>query len=232
MEASILPTDLESTDPSSVEALMARLARRDGSALSGLLEHHGHRLGRVIGSIARQRGARLTREESQELILEAALEMADVAPSWDPAGAPPWIWARARLATVVDRHVGQWATSLDDDRHTVGELEDRAAADGHEPAVLEVLKALGGVHPSVALLREATERVASPRDQAVFFETAVQVTLGDRSPSVTVGRLLGMRPDAVRQQHRRVRVRLLQLAAVEARFAALADLPLLQPSAA
>ena len=91
--------------------------------------------------------------------------------------------------------------------------------------MLEVLAGLARDHPEVALLREAVGRVASDRDQLIFFETAVQASLGDHSPAVTVGQLLGIRPEAVRQQHRRVRLRVQHLAATEPRFAALADLP-------
>jgi hypothetical protein len=66
--------------------------------------------------------------------------------------------------------------------------------------------------------------VASERDQVIFFETAVQSALGDRSPAATVAGLMGIRPEAVRQQARRVRLRVQRLAADEPRFAVLADL--------
>lgn len=226
------PSSGESPAVDDLVTIMARLADGDGRALVDLLEAHGAQIGRVIGGIARSRGARLRTSEHQELLLEAALVIAELAAAWDPAGAPPWVWAYRRLAAVVDRHLGQWARSLDDPGVQVPEDPVPVGAFGEEPALAELLEHLGAQHPSVALLAEATRRVASDRDQLVFFETAVQVSLGDRSPAVTVGRLLGMRPATVRQQHRRVRTRLLQLAAAEERFAPLAELPVLRCSAA
>ena len=58
----------------------------------------------------------------------------------------------------------------------------------------------------------------------LFLETEVQASLGDRSPAVTVGQMLQLRPEAVRQQHGRVRKRLQALAASDPYFADLADL--------
>ncbi|CAN5722272.1 hypothetical protein BH10ACT1_BH10ACT1_29720 [soil metagenome] len=66
--------------------------------------------------------------------------------------------------------------------------------------------------------------MASDRDQVVFLETAIQASMGDRSPAATVARLLGLTPEAVRQQHRRVRLRLQRLAEDDPRFAGLAEL--------
>ena len=78
--------------------------------------------------------------------------------------------------------------------------------------------------PSVALVWEALLTVASARDRAVFLEVLVQTSLGDRAAAATVGGLLGMKPEAVRQQVSRIRRRLRDLAALDPRFADLAGL--------
>ncbi len=204
--------------------VMARLAEGDRAAVLTLRERFRPELARAVRAVARQRHARLDADEVDELVTDLALELGTLAGAWDPAGAPPWVWARHRVAQVVDRHLGQWSRPLE---HAEGGAADRPVpvpASGAEPPVLEVLGSLARRDPGVALLREAVCRVASERDQAIFFETAVQAALGDRSPAATVAGLLGLRPEAVRQQTRRVRQRVRRLAADDPRFAALAEL--------
>jgi hypothetical protein len=76
----------------------------------------------------------------------------------------------------------------------------------------------------VALVWEALLTVASARDRALFLEVLVQTSLGDRAAAATVADLVGMKPDAVRQQSSRIRRRLRDLAAANPRYADLADL--------
>lgn len=210
---------------SDLAEIMGRIVGGDRAAVFTLAARFEVELARTVRRIAASRGARLGAEEVGELVVEVAIELARLAPAWSPEGAPPWVWARHRVANIVDRHVGQWATPIDQPgiEH---EVVDPPAAPGDEPPVLDVVAGLAGSHPLVALLHEAVGQVASPRDQVLFYETAVQVSLGDRSPAVTVGDLYGMRPEAVRQQTRRVRTRVRQLASDDPRFAALADLHL------
>ena len=204
--------------------IMARLAAADGAAVYSLRERFRPELVRAVRAVARTRGARLSADDLEDLITDVAVELARLAPSWDPLGAPPWVWARHRVASLVDRHVGQWTRPLDEEEHAAAAVEGVPTASAEAP-LLEILAGLAHWHPEVALLREAVARVATDRDQVIFFETAVQVSLGDRSPAVTVAGLLGIRPEAVRQQHRRVRLRVQRLAAEEPRFATLAALP-------
>lgn len=212
-----------------VAAVMARLAEGDGAAIITLRERFGPELARAIRGAARHRGARLGADEVDELVTDVAVELAGLAGAWRPGGAPPWVWARGRVGEVVDRHVGQWADPLDGP--VAGPRAEAAARSvpppgaGSEPPVLDVVAALAGRHATVALLHEAVARVASPRDQVIFFEAAVQTSLGDRSPAVTVGDLFGLAPATVRQQQLRVKRRLRALAASDPRFAGLADLP-------
>lgn len=204
--------------------VMAQLVAQDGAAIYTLRERFRPELALAVQSVARSRGARLSADDLDDLITDVAIEVARLAPAWDRRGAPPWVWARHRVASVVDRHIGQWTRSLDEERYATS-LAEAAPAPSAEAPMLDVLAGLALHHPKVALLHEAVRRVASDRDQLIFFETAVQTSLGDRSPAVTVAELLGIRPEAVRQQHRRVRLRVQQLAATEPRFAVLAELP-------
>ena len=119
--------------------------------------------------------------------------------------------------------IGQWHDGLDDER---ADHEQPPAAAGSEAQLVEVLDRLAADHEVVALLRDGLEVVASPRDLLVFVEHGVQVALGDPSPAVTIGRMYGMEPAAVRQQTRRVRLRLRRLAATDPRFGELVSLPL------
>ncbi len=223
--------------------IMGRLAAGDGAALGDLLAAHGAALARSVGGILRSRGVRLPASVVDELVVEAAIEVAELAGSWDPSGAPPWIWARHRIAAGVDRHLGQHADSLDElagrGRPGAGEgggIDGRGSAPRPSPAaevpVVDLVVRLAADHPTLRLLHDAVQQVASPRDQELFYETALQVTLGDRAPAVTVGRLLGMAPAAVRQQHRRVRGRLRALADEDPRYAPLGALPVLADPAA
>ncbi len=203
-------------------AVMERIAAGDGAAVFELVEVWRGDLARTVRSIAGLRRARLGPADVDELVVDAALAIADVAGSWAPGGAPPWVYARGRIAAVVDRHIGQWCDLLDDESCT--QREQPAHAPSIEASTAEVFSRLANEHRIVALLRDGLGRVASERDLVVFIELGVQVALGDPSPAVTVARMYGMQPAAVRQQNRRMRVRLRQLADREPRFAPLADL--------
>lgn len=211
------------------EALLARtmaaLADGDGAAIVTLREHFGADLARSVRSVASSRNARLNADEVEELVLEVALALAALAGSWDASfGVPPWVWARHRVAAVVDRHLGQWTRPV--------ELVDRAeldrpapaASSGQEPSVLVVIQQLAVEDPSVALVWDALVAVASPRDRSLFLEVLVQTSLGDRAAAATVARLAGLKPEAVRQQASRIRRRLRDLAATDPRYAGLAEL--------
>jgi len=204
--------------------VMARLAEGDGAAILTLRERFRAPLVRAVRGQARRRGARLAADDLEEVLTDVVVELARVAPGWDPAGgAPPWVWAHHQVGAVVDRHLGQWADVLDPDAEVRQQAGPPAAA-GQEAAVLDVLAGLAQRQPVLALLQEAVALVASDRDQALFFEVAIQEASGDRSHAASVAQLYGLRPEAVRQQTRRVRQRLRRLAQDEPRFAELATL--------
>jgi len=89
---------------------------------------------------------------------------------------------------------------------------------------VELCEQLAAEDESVALVRDALVAVASERDRALFLEVLVQTSLGDRAASATVAALVGMKPEAVRQQVSRIRRRLRELAATDPRYAGLAEL--------
>lgn len=210
------------TDDTELVEIMAGLAVGDGGALHWFLEAHRGALVRTVRTIAAGRRARLSAEAVDELVVEAALAVQAVAGAWRPGGAPPWVWARHRIAAAVDRYLGCWADELDHEH-----LDQEAAAPpgpGAEEATDRCLARLAAVDPEVALLSAGLALVASPRDRLVFLEVGIQTALGDPSPAVTVGALYGMKPASVRQQSRRTRLRLRALAESDPRFGPLVEL--------
>lgn len=208
--------------------LMAAMASGDPSATFALSREFGGPLAAVVRVELRRRNIHhLDDDELGGLVLDASLALADVAGSWDPTGALPWHWARHRVRAVVDAWIGQFAERWDPERHpSSSALVAAEAWTGPEPSMLEVLDGLAGEHPAIALLAEALAEIGTSRDQELLLAYVVQQQAGDPSPSVTLGLLTGRSPDAVRQAVARVRRRLRQLVASDARYAALDGLPL------
>ncbi|MEO6629399.1 MAG: hypothetical protein ABIP03_12630 [Aquihabitans sp.] len=212
-------------DDRELAAVMVLLAQGDGAAFFTFRTRYSAPLTRMVRGIASSRHARLTPDQVEELVTEAALAITNVASGWRAGGAPPWIWARLRVAAAVDGYIGQWADELPD-AASGGEPAAPMASPGSEPPLLGLVAKLAEENVIVALLQEAVSLVATPRDCLIFFEHGLQVSLGDRSPAATVAGLLGLQPAAVRQQQHRVRSRLRHLAEHDPRFAPLAALPL------
>ena len=210
-------------DAGGLGELMAALAAGDAAALVTLIDRHRVQLAGAVRRVADGRGVRLSADEVDELVVDVALAVASVAGAWSPdGGALPWVWAHHQVAKVVDRHIGQHTDLLDE--ATAAELPAGRASASSEPEVLDLVAVLARRNPTVALLQEALEQVASPRDRVLFLETALQGVLGDRSPAKTVADLHGVAPTSVRQQHRRIRLRVQHLAATDPRFAPLGTL--------
>lgn len=201
--------------------IMGRVAGGDAAAVFALVERFGAELRRAVRVEAARRGARLSAEDLEGLVLDVAMALGSCASGWTPGGAPPWVWARRRVANVVDRHVGQWADPIE--RHDADEPAPAPAA-AVELATVELVASVAGRDPAVALLFEGVQRVASPRDVSVYFDVIIEQAGGNLAPAAAVARLHGVAPTTVRQQHRRVRTRLQRLAASDPRFAPLASL--------
>jgi hypothetical protein len=209
---------------------MERIVAGDQAAIFTLyLEFGGH-----VAALMRRQLKHLTAdhaadEDVEAMVIDACLALADVAGGWRPeGGALPWNWAIARLRPIATQWVGQYSDEIDtvlDDELAGSELVDPNHGTLHANDV-ELLTELASCHEGCALVLEALERVASERDRAIVLELRVQSANGDAAPAVTIANRHGLSAAAVRQVACRVRSRLRQLAADEARFASLADLAL------
>ena len=215
-------------------AIMGRLAAGDEAAVVTLYERYGGPIAAAVQRVARQRRRTLDRDDLDGMVFEVCFELASIAHRWSPdGGALPWVWARFRVANVVDRVLGQWCDPLDDERALAGAPVSAAVgpAVGSTASQGSMLDALGWLVPDLAsarLLAEALdhERI-SPRDRELWLEYAYEKQSGNASPAATVAPVFGMKEVSVRQAARRARQRLVRLAASNERFAPLADLPLL-----
>ena len=210
-----------------LRTVMAAMAAGDRSATFDLYAEFGGPIRATVRRLLRRLGVdSVPTEELDGLVIDACLELQGCAEAWDPeGGALPWVWAERRLLTIVSRWVGQHADALDDRNEAIERMVARGVGASSEPTAVEVLGRLDD--PVCVLLREALEAVASDRDRTILLEVGLQRSLGDASPAVTIGPSVGLRPDAVRQVLRRVRVRLHRLAETEPRYAPLVDLALL-----
>lgn len=209
--------------------VMAAMAAGDKAAIIMLYAEFGGPLGAFMRRELRRLGVDDPAPEDVEgLAIDACLALYDCGSAWRPdGGALPWTWAARRLAGVASRWVGQHADELDAARAAVmagaGATEPSPSVTTDE-AELDVLARLAGGHAGCALVLEALERVATPRDQAIFLELRSQRAAGDPSPAITLARRHHVSPEVVRQVACRVRAGLSRLAAEDRRFAGLADL--------
>lgn len=224
-------THRERTSPETAEpdmaTLMAAMADGDVAAVLAFRDAFGGRIAATVRRILEHRGVRWVDDDDLHgLTTDACLAIAEVAGGWSAdGGAAPWRWARHRVASVVDRHVGQHADSLDEAaRHeVVAAVAEPVASPGTERRPIDWLGERAGHDPRCGLVSEALARVATPRDQSLVLEFLLQQSLGDPSPAHTVADLFGVAPTTVRQQVSRVKRRLRALADHEHRFAELRD---------
>ena len=98
-------------------AVMSRLAAGDEAAVVTLYERFGGQIAAAVQRVARHRPGRIDRGELDGLVFEVCFELASVAGGWSPdGGALPWVWARHRVANVVDRVLGHVTEVLDEGR--------------------------------------------------------------------------------------------------------------------
>ena len=208
--------------------VMARMAGGDRAAVFTLYVEYGDHVAALMRRELRRLGVQhVEPDELDGLVLDGCLALENSAGAWDPTGgALPWNWAVKRLAAIAAGWVGQHADPLDD--HDVAAAEQLRAL-GDEPEGLEVFERLAPCHDGCALLIEAFDYgQVKPRDRAILLEVKLQADAGDPSPSNTVARDYGLKPDAVRQIVKRTLDRLRALAACGPRFAGLAELPILR----
>ena len=189
-------------------ALMAAMAEGDHAAVFPFVETFGPAIARMVHGQLRSYG-RLdllhSPDEITGLVHSAAFEILDRAGSWDPAGAPPWVWAANAIRSAVAREIGHAVVDLDDERFGNQPVESAwggARLDLDDLAVRD---------PRLGLFREAIALTASQRDRDIAEQYLIQQALGDPSPSHTVASEFAVSPANVRQIVCRVRRRVRQL---------------------
>ena len=209
-------------DGDDLAAIMRRMAEGDDAAVVTLYERYGGPIAAAVQRVVRLRQSHVDRDDLDGIVFEVCFELASVAAAWSPdGGALPWVWARRRVANVVDRVLGQWAEPLDE--ATAGGGHGRAGAGrrmgGERGPCCRPSPAWSPTWRAPACCpRRSTGRI-STRDRELLFEYAYEKHSGNRSPAATVAPEFGMREVSVRQAFRRARQRLLRLAARDERFA-------------
>ena len=205
--------------------LMAAMAEGDQGAVFALVAELGHHLAGTVRAQLRSYGRHDLLHDPDEvegLVLTAAFEILDRAGSWDPDGAPPWVWARNAIRAAVVREIGHASVELDPE--LLGEREGWDSLDGSSSLdELDPFDPCGAHDPRLRLLGEALGATASPRDQLVVRQFLLQKAYGDPSPSHTVAADLGLGPDNVRQIVSRVGRRLRELLADDDRYRLLGE---------
>jgi hypothetical protein len=214
-------------------AIMDRLAQGDEAAVVALYERFRGRIAGAVQQVAAIRGARLRPDDLEGVVVEVCFELARVAGAWSPdGGALPWVWARHRVANVVDRELGQWSEPLDEQQlaHVVDDAAppDSGSAPAGDAPMWPVLERIAADHHGARLLLDALERVGiSRRDRELWLEYVCEKAVGNPAPATTVGPVFAMKESTVRQAARRVRQRVRCLATTDERYAPLAALPVL-----
>lgn len=224
-------------DRDEVARLMAQMAAGDPAAVFALVASFG---GRLAGVVRRQlfafgrRDVAADPHEVDYLVQSAALVLFDRAASWSPDGALPWTWAERAIRAEVVAYLGHPSVELDPDHLEAGRRApappgtahlplDGVPGDRSGPAAAEFDDLVARI-PTVALLDQAIDAVASERDRRVHLEYRIQKRSGDASPAHTVAAEFGLTPENVRQIDSRVRRRLRALVASDPRFADLRHL--------
>jgi hypothetical protein len=214
-------------------AIMDRLAQGDEAAVVALYERFRGRIAGAVQQVAAVRGTRLRPDDLEGVVVEVCFELARVAGAWSPdGGALPWVWARRRVANVVDRELGQ-PTELLDERQLAHVADDPGpgpdtGAPARDVPMWPVLERIATDHQGARLLLDALERSGtSRRDRELWLEYVCEKAVGNPAPATTVGPVFAMKESTVRQAARRVRQRVRRLATTDERYAPLAGLPVL-----
>ena len=217
----------DEADPFTVEAIMARLVAGDTAAVFALAEHHGHRVAGVVRRQLRRCGIdEIGADDLRALVIDACLELRDVAGAWRPGGALPWWWAEGRIRAVVNGWVGVHADSIDDHWAAI-EDEEAFSAPSVEDSVAETFARLVEEVPLVGLVAEAA-RAARVDEIALLcmLDYCIQQDQGDPSPAHTLADRYGVSPETLRQRICRGRRRLRDVVEADPRFAPLAGFAL------
>jgi len=204
---------------------MGAMALGQHAAIFLLATEFGPQIGAAMRRHLRRIGLEgVDAAELDGLVIDACIELSRVAAGWDPdGGALPWTWAERRLRALAAAYVGIHADALDAERHEqLAATAEAVSTDPSDPDVLELLDQLASRRPECALVSEALGRVTNARNRGIVLDVRLQSALGDPSPATTVGRDVGLQPEAVRQVVHRTRRALRHLVDQEPRFAPVA----------
>jgi hypothetical protein len=167
-------------------------------------------------------------DEVEGMAMDAALVIAERAGSWDPQGAPPWVWARRAIEADLARSVGHARASVE--AETLESVLARGVPSSGAPAE-DAWDRLGGDEPALVLLRTAIDGALGddPRARALYVEFRVQKLLGDPSPSQTLARLFALSSANVRQIASRSHRRVAALVHADERYRSLRDVAWFAP---
>lgn len=205
---------------------MARLAAGDRAAIFTLATVHGGRIAGVVRQHLRACGvSTVSRDDLDGLVLDACLEIAEVAGAWRPGGALPWRWAEHRIRLLVARWVGVHADPIDlHDGSVLHVVEPPAPAPTTEAPLAETFAKLVRDVPDVALFRQAA--LAGGVDDAqllLVLDYRIQQNQGDRAPAETLAPRYGVSTQTLRKRVSRASQRIRSTVEAEPRFAPLAE---------
>ena len=209
-------------DRDELARLRARLAA-DVRAVVPFVDAYGDRLSDVVRrhlrDLARVDVAR-DDDEVDGLVWDTAHVLHRNAAGWDPAGALPWTWAWRPIRSHIATSIGHARADLEPDDLPL--TAPAPIAHGGEPD----LERLASTHRGLRLVLDALADVAATDEQRqVHLEYRIQKAFGDPSPARTVAAQFGLSEANVRQIDRRLRVRLTELVAADARYRALRVIP-------
>ena len=211
---------MDITDHELLEQCMARMAAGDRAYVITFTQAFTPRVQPVVRRILTEMGRHDVLADPYEveaLVQDACWVICERAGGWQPGKALPWTWAERAIRSEVARVIGHRCVPVTDEHVEATAPPARGDAD------TVTLSTLADRNPMVALLLAAVAEIGSPRDQQVFMEYRIQLDMGDPSPSHVVARMFELSPANARQIYRRMRVRLADLVATDARYAALEE---------
>ena len=207
--------------------IMQSLADGDDAAVFVLYEEFGGQLRAAVRRQLRNLQVPAERELVDDLVVEAAFVVQDVAGAWRPdGGALPWVWAERRIARRVTVWIGQHTTDVDLDG--MGLRDESLAVSAADPDEADTLSELAVVHPQVALLEQAMTEALSVRERTILLAYEACRADGDPSPANTLSRQLGLTAANVRQITKRAKDKVRALVTIDERFASIRGLHILR----
>ena len=167
--------------------IMAAMAT-DPAAVFALTNEFHPELARTVRSLMRMDGRELTPEDTNDLVMDAALALTEVAGSWRPDGALPWTWAKARIRSTIratmfgPRPVDPHDIAIADIVEADSDEGSRPGGQAEEPDWRGALIAVATQHRHGNVVMKVLMEDISERNCAVFLQYLVQQDMGDPEP--------------------------------------------------